>query len=39
MIQALKQKDVKESLKLQVLHREHALKAIKAQLAASNKTD
>ena len=39
MIQALKQKDVKESLKLQVLHREHALKAIKVQLAASNKTD
>jgi len=39
MIQSVKQKDVKESLKIQAAHREHALKAIKAQLTACSEAD
>lgn len=39
MIQAVKQKDVKESLKIQALHREHALKVIKAQLSSCSETE
>jgi hypothetical protein len=38
MIQAVKQKDVKESLKIQTAHREHALKAINAQLITNSET-
>jgi DNA-binding GntR family transcriptional regulator len=39
MIQLLKQKDVKESLKIQAVHLNHALKAIKAQLITNSETD
>ncbi len=39
MIQAVKQKDVKESLKIQSAHREHALKTIKHLLSTFAQTD
>jgi DNA-binding GntR family transcriptional regulator len=39
MIQLLKQKDVKESLKIQAAHLNHALKAITAQLITNSETD
>lgn len=36
MVQAIKQKDVKAALKIQASHREHAVKAINAQLNSCN---
>ena len=39
MVQALKQKDVKEALKIQASHRDHALKAITAQLNAYDESN